>query len=243
MFSMNLDKGKAHVWYFSTDQFSDTLDVYRGVLSPNEIDKAQTFKFEKDRNISILSRGLLRMISAQYLGIHPKKIDFKYGAFGKPSYVQRTFLKFNVSHSGTYIVLAFTRESEIGVDVELIKKNFDVLDIAQNFFSNDEIKSLETFKKPERVEAFFRCWTRKEAFIKAKGSGLSFPLDAFTVSLDKDNPELLKTEWDNEERNEWRLFSFIPADGYVGSLLVNKGIHSVHYFDFDFFKSNHKITV
>ncbi|WP_149277117.1 4'-phosphopantetheinyl transferase family protein [Pareuzebyella sediminis] len=241
---MELQEGKAHVWYFSIDQFSGKFDTFKNVLSHDEIDKASTFKFEKDQNISVLSRGLLKMISAEYLGIKADMIDLKYGTFGKPFYANSTsnFLKFNVSHSGNYIVLAFTKDSEIGVDVELIKRNFNVLDIAQNFFSIEEIKSLKTFEKSERVEAFFRCWTRKEAFIKAKGSGLSFPLDAFTVSLDKDNAELLRTEWDLEERKEWRLFSFVPAKEYVGGLLVNKKIHSIEYFDFDFFKSRSMLT-
>lgn len=233
---MKLPEGKAHVWYFSVEQFSTGIAPFVEVLSDDEKQKAKSFKFVKDQKISILSRGLLRMISARYLDVDAHKIRFRYSDYGKPAYFDGSSLKFNVSHSGKYIVIAFTSGSEVGVDIEHIKTNFEVLDIARKFFSDGEIESVMAFDPSERVMAFFRCWTRKEAFIKAKGHGLSFPLDAFTVSLDKDDPKMLETKWDADERRKWRLFSFVPAEGYVGALLVAHSIQSVQYFDFDFFK-------
>jgi len=168
-----------------------------------------------------------------YLGRSADAIDFKYGTYGKPDLNFTTALKFNVSHSGKMIVLAFAKNSEIGVDVEKIKTDFDVLDLAENFFSKDEIRQLQMTQKDDLFEAFYRCWTRKESFIKAKGSGLSFPLASFAVSLDKEKPRLYKTEWNPLEREEWKLFSFEPNKGYVGALSVGSEIQKVLYRNWD----------
>ncbi len=139
---MKLVKGQAHVWCFNADQFSGKLDFYEAFLSADEIHKSNRFKFEKDRVINILSRGLLRQLSAHYLGIESNNIIFRYGDYGKPDYSFTSSIKFNVSHSGKYMVFAFTKDSEIGVDVEHIKMDFDVLSIAENFFSFMEGNSI-----------------------------------------------------------------------------------------------------
>jgi len=215
-----LPENEVQLWHFKVDEFSKEVDSYAKLLSQKETASADSYKFAKDRTVYILARSLLRILSGRYLHEIPENIKFDYGEYGKPDYHFQTSLKFNISHSGNMIVMAFTRNFDIGVDIEKIKDDFDVIDIAQHFFSPDEIQTLEALPEKERVHGFYRCWTRKESFIKAKGSGLSFPLTSFSVSLDADRAELLRTDWDAAEKEEWRLFSFEPAYGYLGALSV-----------------------
>ncbi len=223
-----------HVWYADMNIDKDKQAHYFNLLAPDEKERASKFYFEKDRRKYIVARGILRMLSGSYLKEDPKEVQFVYNEYGKPAYLNYPNIKFNISHSGEMVVLGFVLDYEFGIDVEIIKNDFDILDIAQNFFSTKEIAALE--KLPETIQnhAFFRCWTRKESFIKAKGSGLSFPLDKFTVSLDHDeNAGLLETIWDVSEKDTWNVFSFIPAKGYIAALVAKGNVQSVIYTDWD----------
>jgi len=197
---MVLPENEVHIWHLKVDELLKNLEYYNSLLSPKEISRANSFKFAKDRTVYILARGLLRILSGRYLGLDAESIPFKYGEYGKPDYDCQTPIKFNTSHSGNLVVLAFVRNYDLGVDIEKVKGDFDVIDIAQHFFSPDEILNLEAIPERDQVHGFYRCWTRKESFIKAKGSGLSFPLTSFSVSLDVDSVELLHTEWDASEK-------------------------------------------
>lgn len=230
---MELPDNEVYIWYFNIDDFSNEKMYYAHLLSAEEIAKFGRFKFPKDQKIHIFSRGLLRVLSGYYLGQSPKDISFKYGEYGKPDYNFVSPVKFNVSHSGNFIVLAFVKDTQIGVDVEKIKTNFDTLRIAENFFSTKEIEALRACSENERAMAFYRCWTRKEAFIKAKGSGLSFPLISFTVSLDDGPPRILRTEWDPLEKLEWKLHSFRPHSGYIGALALRGTVKKVSHYTSD----------
>ena len=231
---MVLPENEVHVWSLNIDDFYRDIELYKNYLSGEEITKANKFKFELDKTVSVMARCSLRMLSSNYLGCNAGTLNFKYGIYGKPDYNFPSVLKFNVSHSGKMVVLAFVKNSEVGVDIEKIKTDFDVMDLAENFFSKDEIAQLRSIKKSDLFEAFYRCWTRKESFIKAKGSGLSFPLASFSVSLDKEEAKLLKTEWSPSEKEEWRLFSFEPNSGYIGALTVAGHIQKVSYHTWDF---------
>ncbi len=223
----------AHVWYGSFSRNESNLPAFEQVLSEDEIEKASNFKFKKDRDSFIISRGILRELLGGYLAMSPIELKFEYTSYGKP-YLPNQLLYFNVSHSGDMAAFAFTLNCEIGVDIERIKKDFDVLELARNFFSNNEIVSLERQPKEKLSRAFFRCWTRKESFIKAKGSGLSFPLNQFTVSFDKDHhATLLETNWDSSEKLNWSLFSFVPNEEYILAVALNKKIKTVEYFLWD----------
>lgn len=228
---MHLPENESHIWYFDIENVSKEIEFYTSFLVSDEVAKANKFKFAKDRAVSILARAALRVLSGRYLNKSPKEIKINYGEYGKPYYEFPTPIDFNLSHSGNYIAIAFARNSKVGVDIEKIKDDFDVVNIAENFFSSDEIQSLKEFSETNRPRAFYRCWTRKESFIKVKGSGLSFPLASFTTSLEEKYPKLLKTEWDPSEKEEWNLFSFEPSSGYIGALTVDKTIQSVKYFD------------
>ena len=220
-----------HIWNCKVDFDADLVHRYKNILSAAEIKRANRFKFESDRIIFITARAVLRLLSSKYLKINPEVIQFNYTEFGKPFFKDKTSLRFNVSHSGDRIALAFCHDHEIGVDIEKIKDDFDVMDLAQNFFSKTEIASLQQQPREELSRAFFRCWTRKEAFIKAEGSGLSFPLDKFTVSLEKDcQADILQTDWDASEKDKWSLFSFVPKNNYLSAIAVRKKSLDVKQF-------------
>ncbi|PKA96764.1 4'-phosphopantetheinyl transferase [Flavobacteriaceae bacterium MAR_2009_75] len=223
---MKLPENEVHIWYFDVEEFEKDLDFYNNYLSTEELLRSQRFKFEKDRKINVLARSSLRILSGKYLGCEPEKIKIAYEEFDKPYLVDYPDFKFNVSHSGQYVALAFVKNFKCGVDIERIKNDFDVLEIADNFFSPSEIEQLHNVPKNQLFIAFYRLWTRKESFIKAKGSGLSFPLSSFSVSLDK-NAHLLSTDWDSDEKHRWSMTSFEPAPGYQGALSVQGTLNKI----------------
>jgi 4'-phosphopantetheinyl transferase len=212
-----------HVWRVSLEQPSVIVEALDQLLSADETERARRFHFEKDRRHFILARGTLRRLIGRYLEATPESIRFIYQEYGKPQLVDSVYptLKFNVAHSGSLAVFAFTRLSEIGVDLEQIKPELAGEDIARRFFSESEVASLDALPERERALAFYNCWTRKEAFIKAKGLGLSLPLDQFDVSLIPGHEAtLLRTAWDEAEAERWCIKSLDVSEGYVGALAI-----------------------
>lgn len=217
----------AHIWMVDLS-FVDTRSVaYYDLLSEDERDRASRFKFVKDRNNYIVCRAVLRKLSAQYLKMKPQEICFEYTDFGKPRFALETAINFNVSHSGDVAVIGFIENQTIGIDIELIKQDFDVLEIAHNFFSKKELYALKRLPEYLNYLGFYRCWTRKEAFVKAEGSGLSFPLNSFAVSIDSDETaSLLETNWDEKEKDKWTLYPFVPVQNYIAALAVKSKVIS-----------------
>jgi 4'-phosphopantetheinyl transferase len=194
------------------------------VLSSDELTRASRFHFPRDRQRFVASRALLRIILAAYLATDPSRLRFSYSEKEKPSLGPAhagSGVTFNVSHSGGIALLAFARRRDIGVDVEQVRRDFDLETIARRFFSPHEQRQLETLPAEEKPDAFFRCWTRKEAYIKATGDGLSLPLSQFDVSLGAGDPNaLLATRPDGSEVRRW-LLQEVPAGlGYVAALCV-----------------------
>jgi 4'-phosphopantetheinyl transferase len=198
------------------------LETLRKVLSPDEQARAERFCFEKDRQRFIASRGILREILSRYLKREPARLEFSYSRFGKPSLApddSGSGVHFNLSHSHGLALYAISRFPEIGVDVERLRRDFPCEQIAEHFFSPHEVKTLRSLPEAGKYEAFFNCWTRKEAFVKARGEGLSLPLDQFTVSLAPAEPvALLRTEGDSGEASQWALRGINPVDGYIAAL-------------------------
>lgn len=219
--SFSILSNTLHLWSASLLISDKKEQEYRTILADYELVKADKFHFIKDRKAYIASRGLLRILSGKYLKSKPESVEFKYSEYGKPSYLVATNLNFNLSHSGGRMLVGFVEDLKIGVDIELVRTNFDVLEIAANYFSKKENEALNKIRSDEKEKAFFRCWTRKEAFVKAEGSGLSFPLDKFSVSLDKDNEAiLLETKWDSNEKHKWGLFSLAPYKQYLAAVAI-----------------------
>jgi 4'-phosphopantetheinyl transferase len=158
----------------------------------------------------------------RYLELPPERLFFSYSPYGKPTLASLdTPLRFNVSHSGELLLIAVTLERALGVDVEQVRPDMSVIEIAERFFSENERRALAGVPQALQHDAFFDCWTRKEAYIKAKGDGLSLPLDQFDVAFGPGRmAQLLATRPDRTEAARWRLQDLDVADGYKAALAV-----------------------
>jgi 4'-phosphopantetheinyl transferase len=213
-----LDGDEVHVWQATLDQTSSQIQSFRHNLAADEQARAERFYFERDREHFIAARGLLRAILGGYLNRAPDRLSFCYSAHGKPS-LAGDAIHFNMSHSHGVALYAVTLGREVGIDVEHIRFDVEVAEIAERFFSRREVAMLRRLPTEMQREAFFNCWTRKEAYIKARGEGLSLPLDQFDVSLAPGEPAaLLGTQPDPSEASRWFLQEFTPAPGYVAAL-------------------------
>jgi len=173
---LTLSRDDVHVWYASLGQPVERVRQLAQILSYDEMMKAERFRFERDRRRFIVSRGVLRTILGRYLGIEPDKVRFRYSPHRKPYLADRFDsyrLRFNLAHSHELALYAFTRDREIGVDLEYISPMPDMEQIAARFFLARETVALRTTPENQKLEAFFSCWTRKEAYIKASGEGLA----------------------------------------------------------------------
>jgi len=230
---LSIDSDVIHIWNIKYRD-DENLEEYKSVLSENELERAGKFRYDKHRNIFIKTRGLQRILIAKYLQDKPNDIHIEFGPHGKPFCKNKSQLTFNASHAGAVILLAFTLKNELGIDVELIKKEVEVESISKHFFSENEIVKLISLDKSLRHEAFFTCWSRKEALIKAIGDGLSFPLDQFEVSFAADEPvSLLETKWDETEKNQWTILDIPLENDYKGALAVKAKGQSIEYFDWE----------
>jgi 4'-phosphopantetheinyl transferase len=222
--NLTLPGRDVHVWSVSLEQPVAHLHQLRQLLSNDEQDRAERFHFERDRRRSIVVHGTLRTILGRYLDIEPGRLQFRCGPHGKPYLTQELdhgALQFNLAHSNEVAVYAFTCGRQIGIDVEYIRPIPDVEQIAVRFFSAGENAALCALPESLRLETFFNCWTRKEAYIKAIGEGLSHPLDQFQVSLAPgEAARLLWVEGSPEKVGRWSLTALSPAPGYVAALAV-----------------------
>lgn len=217
-----LDRDEVHVWKSSLDRAPDRVRKLRELLNRDERERADRFHFQVHRDRFTVGRGLLRIIIGRYLGVDPVELLFSYNYYGKPSLdgaQAERGLRFNLSHSDAVAVYAVVRERELGVDVEKIRADFADEQIAERFFSRSEVAVLMRLPEEVRHLAFFNCWTRKEAYIKARGKGLSIGLDTFDVAFAPgQDAALLRATGDDPAR--WSLSGFAPEPGYVGAVAV-----------------------
>ena len=221
---LNLGGAEVHVWMSRLDVCEPKLNELEQTLSADEQLRAARFHFVEDRNHYVTGRGLLRSLLGQYLAADPRELKFSYNPFGKPELAAasgQAELRFNLAHSHGLALFAFTREREVGVDLEWIRPDFATNEIAERFFSRAEVAVLRALPPEMQAQAFFNCWTRKEAFIKAHGMGLSMPLDQFVVTLAPgESPALLSAEGDPQAANRWAMHALDTAAGYVAALAV-----------------------
>ena len=233
--SLSLSSGEVHVWRARLEQPREVQDEFLRTLDLAERERAGRFHFEKHRRRFILGRGFLRLLLGRYLKIAPEEVRFAYGPYGKPSLAgehEASRVRFNASHSHELAIYGFVEDRTIGVDVEYNKPEFAGEDIARHFFSAYEVMKLLELPESERTAAFFRCWTRKEAYIKALGSGLSHPLDQFDVTLGPDEPAaLIRDHRDAQATSRWSMFN-LELDGYAGAVVVESvSVVGVRTFD------------
>lgn len=224
-----LASDEIHVWRASLIQPDSTIETLWPTLAQDEQDRAQRFHFEQHRRAYIVGRGLLRGLLGVYLEMAADEIQFEYTDYNKPflsplvhgtNHATDNF-RFNLSHSGTCVLYAFGYGRELGVDVEFIKPDFDYLGVAEGFFSESERAVLRALPAADQPQGFFNCWTRKEAYIKAHGEGLSLPLNQFDVTLRPgEAANLLATRPDPTEAAHWHLRALPMPHDYAAALAV-----------------------
>jgi 4'-phosphopantetheinyl transferase len=219
-----LDEGEVHIWRGCLPQPEETAAALCKTLSADEHQRAQRFVFEPDRQRFICARGILRMLLGRYLGQAPENLRFSYSRYGKPALAHpaKSPIGFNLSHSHELVLCAFARNREIGVDVEHVREDRATREIAERFFSEHEVAMLRSLPAEEQAKAFFDCWTRKEAYIKGRGEGLSFPLKQFDVSLLPGAPAALLACRDqaNPRALLWTLREISAGAGYAAAIAV-----------------------
>ncbi len=230
---------------------SDRIDVYRmrlaedvvadenllGILSRDELARASRFQFDRDRSRFTRGRAGLRILLGRYLDVAPGEIRFRYQNNGKPEidYPPDTgVLRFNVSNSGELVLIAVTAGTPLGIDVEKMLKMTDVMDIATRYFSAREVQALRDMDESKRQVSFFACWTRKEAFLKVTGAGMSYPLSAFSVTVDPDGPaDTLEIGGEKSAAARWSLKDLNPQEGYRAALAWDGGFREIKEWEFD----------
>lgn len=202
----------------------DAIRAAAALLSPSERERVSRFAFDRDRRRFIVGRAWLRRLLAERLDAPPESIALTCGAHGKPALAPRSAgsdVRFNVSHCDDLAAYAFSTGREIGIDVEAVRVLPDADALAARFFSSREYEAYRSLAPRDRPPGFFACWTRKEAFIKALGAGLSHPLDAFDVSLVPDLPaKILRVANTDGDCCGWSLECFVPAPGFVGAVVT-----------------------
>ena len=229
-----LKSGEIHVWraLLSVDQ--PLLRHLESTLADDEKARAARFIFDRDRDHYIAARGILRDLLSGYIGCLAETIKFAYGPRGKPGLADpdsKSNVRFNLSHSHGLALVAVGAGREVGIDVELLRPEFAGDGIAKRYFSEREVRELTRLPVESRTEGFFRCWTRKEAYIKARGDGLHIPLDSFSVSLSQDRfPEL-----SSADESRWKIESLIPArerePAYAAAVVAEGKEWTSQYFE------------
>lgn len=232
-----LDAGQVHVWRASLVATDDELARHHAVLSDEERSRAGRFRFDVHRNRFVAGRGIQRRVLARYLGVDPGAIRYRLAEHGKPSLAgaeTESGVRFNVSNSENGLLIAVSLGRELGVDLEAVLPVSDRDGVARRFFSAPENEVYDTIAHDARDLAFFTCWTRKEAYIKALGEGLTMPLDCFDVTLRPGEPaRLLCTRGRPGEAARWTLREIDPGPGWLGALAVEGAGWSLRLFDWD----------
>ncbi|HKI04756.1 MAG TPA: 4'-phosphopantetheinyl transferase superfamily protein [Thermoanaerobaculia bacterium] len=233
---LELRPGEIDVWSIRLDPSPEQVERLGRCLAPEEWERANRFRFDKHRRQYVVGRGALRTLLAAYTGTRPERVGFSYGPRGKPFLappLDAGGLQFNLSNSDELALAGFVLGREIGVDVELLRQMPDCEQISERFFSESERQVLRGLPAPKE-EAFFNCWTRKEAYLKAVGEGLAAPLDSFDVTLAPgEPPRMLTLEGDAERAARWVFRHLRPADGYLGALAIEGGEWEVRTWSFE----------
>jgi 4'-phosphopantetheinyl transferase len=219
-----LSADEVHLWRAFLDQSPEQIGELGQTLSDEERARARRFHFDRDRRRFIVGRGVLRTILGQYLGFEPAQVRFSLGPHGKPYLADGPGdckLCFNLAHSSEIALYAFSLRRKVGVDVEQLRFLADAEQIAEHFFSPGEKAVWDSLPPAHRQAAFYNCWTRKEAYIKATGKGLSERLDLIDVSLAPgEQVQVLSVAGDRREALRWSMMSLTPAPEYVAALVV-----------------------
>jgi 4'-phosphopantetheinyl transferase len=213
-----------HGWRTTLNQPLASVQELKSLLSREEVERAERFHFEHDRARFLARRGLLRIILGYQLGVDPDTVQFHYAPSGKPEVAEisdKGKLCFSMSHSHGLNLYVIGWNRNVGIDVERIRPLNKAVPIARRFFSTTEATAIQELPESLKMLGFFNCWTRKEAYLKATGDGLSRPLDEIIVSLvPEETARLISVAGDQKEPSRWSLIDLTPAPGYVAAVCV-----------------------
>lgn len=228
--NLELHSEQIHIWHSDLDGVSPlALSSY---LSADEKIRASRFHFEKDRRRFIAARGWLRFILAYYLQAKPDQLGFIYNEYGKPELINSSGITFNISHSENIALFAFAKNLTLGIDIEAKNRRCDMDGIAQRFFSEAEYAVLKNLSEEKKRDAFFNGWTRKEAFLKAIGQGLSYSLNNVEVTLlPEDKAEFIAIHDNENNKEEWSLYNLDINPDYAAALALKGKAESIRLID------------
>jgi 4'-phosphopantetheinyl transferase len=219
--ALRLGPDEVHVWLVSVGRSRHAVERLRRVLSPDEARAAARFHGPTLQARAIIAHAALRAILARYLPLSPEQLAFARGAFGKPYLAAHPGLRFNLSHAGDLVLIAVAAGRDVGIDVEQVRDDLDVARLAEFAFSPSEVAALERVVPEQRAAAFYAGWTRKEAYVKARGLGFSLPLKSFAVSLSPgEPPALLWSDTDPAAPGRWAFGALALPPGYIGAVVV-----------------------
>jgi 4'-phosphopantetheinyl transferase len=213
-----LDSIQVHVWTASLQIATDAISHLCAELAPDERARADRFRTPQLRRRFVVARVILRRILAAYAPLDASALRIGYGAHGKPCLMDAPDLRFNVSHAGDSAVYAVASRREVGIDIEATGREVDVVGVARQAFSSLEREVLVALAPHAQREAFFRIWTRKEAYIKARGEGLSYPTRLFSVLHCSGDDALIDDERDGQARDRWRVSDLNAPPGFAAAL-------------------------
>lgn len=229
---LTLTNSKVHIWLANLDISTEKVTRLSKFLSADEQIRADRFKFEKNRNHFIAARGILRMIASAYLSVPADRLQFAYSSRGKPSF-QSDSLQFNLSHSHNLALYGFTKDNQIGVDLEYLRPMPDAAKIAQRFFSPQEYQWINSLSDRAQQKAFFQCWTAKEAYLKATGEGISNSLDLVEVKISDDRNKIsIEIKQGDRQVSGWLIDGFVPQQDYIATVAVESNQCNFYYWQY-----------
>jgi 4'-phosphopantetheinyl transferase len=234
---VRLEEGEVHVWRASLDLPLSETERLGETLSADERERAARFRVPRVQVRFTAGRAILREILGRYLDCSPSELSFGYRDRGKPFLLPgpgREDLRFNLSHSHGLALFGVSLAREIGIDLEQIRQDREHEKLAQRYFSPKEVAALRALTPEGRVGAFFDCWTRKEAYLKARGEGLAIPLAGFEVSLAPgEGAALLSVVGEPGESGRWYLEAFDPGPGFSAALAVEGKLSGLRMWDWE----------
>lgn len=221
---LTIRRNEVQVWRASLTQSEAIMAGLWQLLSPDERQRARRYVRAESQQQFVVARGVLRQLLSRYTTLPPAALRLSRNPYGRPflsSDLNPMQLNFNLSHSGDLVLYAFSYGRAVGIDIEQVRKDIATLAIAENFFSSEEVAALKSVSADLRPVTFFNCWTRKEAYIKALGKGLSYSLQNFSVSLTpQEEAALLKVQGQDCEVARWKMYALEPGTGYVAAVIA-----------------------
>jgi 4'-phosphopantetheinyl transferase len=229
--NIEIEDNHIHVWQARIDTSSGFPEEILNTLSQDERERAHKFQFQKDREHYILRHYQLRLILSKYCGCQPHEIKFRYNSYKKPFIFMPEFkeIKFNISFSHDLMLVGLNKHKDIGIDIEKVHEIHDLETLAVNNFSSQELKALN--ENLDKTKTFFTIWTRKEAFIKATGKGMYYPLKSFCVNIISTGSCERPVIFNRPIKSRlWRIAELITSEGYIASLAIKSNKFQISYF-------------